>query len=588
MFDSKETSLDGFYYDRHLRIYRRSEIDTFNYSDGEKEESYIEVAIKKSSDLSDDSEELMSYAKDWPSFYHLGVGRSAICKALDQFKNRKILEIGSGCGAITRYLAEMACSVDAIEGSLKRAGITSARCRDLNNVRVFAANAQQINFAEKYDVVTLIGVLEYAPVFSNPMLTKEEAVGHILFKARTLLNENGVLIIAIENKYGLKYWNGCPEEHTGIMYDGIHGYPIDRSPITFSRCKLAKLLTEAGFIDCQFYFCFPDYKFARTIISENANCSDDIAGWIKTPFPGNGLARKYTFHEGLALRTLCEDGLADYYANAFLVVASNRTLQRPDWALKYFSLNRKKAFRTITTAYIAPERCIEKKRIIPAKGPANLHWLEKEITHSEYTDKWHNGRLWLNNLMSAVWNDKYMIRIVDIIKEYNAYLLKEYFVGLHDNDGFPLVNGNALDFMISNIIVDKENRKMFFDKEWVVNAPIPADFVVWRCLLSDLVEPNLPWFKKLRANPNKLVFRIMEAVYPNYNRARHAKNAYAEKMLQQAIGMQINNYAWNSYSERRNYFWQIAFWLLGKCPNSSKKKIQMLYRIIMKWKYPAR
>lgn len=46
-----------------------------------------------------------------------------------------ILEIGAGCGAITRYLGECGGNVLALEGS-QDAAIARARTRDLQNVTV--------------------------------------------------------------------------------------------------------------------------------------------------------------------------------------------------------------------------------------------------------------------------------------------------------------------------------------------------------------------------------------------------------------------------------------------------------------------
>ena len=49
-----------------------------------------------------------------------------------------VLEIGAGCGAITRYLGECGGNILALEGTPRRAAIASARTRGLDNVTVLS------------------------------------------------------------------------------------------------------------------------------------------------------------------------------------------------------------------------------------------------------------------------------------------------------------------------------------------------------------------------------------------------------------------------------------------------------------------
>lgn len=216
----------------------------FQYSDGDENENYILKAIQQSNDLSIGSEDLSAYIKDWPSLYHLSPKRADLLRPLaEQLKDKKILEIGSGCGAITRFLGEINCDVLALEGSLRRARITLERCRDLDNVKVVSDNFDAFVTEEKFDCITLIGVLEYSNLFikgDNPPLA-------MLNKAKQLLKPGGHIIIAIENKLGLKYWAGAPEDHVSKAYHGIQNLYSDEEAKTFGHHEMVSLLMQAGF-----------------------------------------------------------------------------------------------------------------------------------------------------------------------------------------------------------------------------------------------------------------------------------------------------------------------------------------------------
>jgi Dimethyladenosine transferase (rRNA methylation) len=71
-----------------------------------------------------------------------------------------VLEIGSGCGAITGALCEKAEKVTCIELSKKRSEINAWRHKDCENLTILMGNFQEIEPAltEKYDYITLIGV----------------------------------------------------------------------------------------------------------------------------------------------------------------------------------------------------------------------------------------------------------------------------------------------------------------------------------------------------------------------------------------------------------------------------------------------
>ena len=95
--------------------------DEFAYSDGVGSEQYLKKVLLRSNDLSTRSGELESYIKDWSSEYHLTTKRAQLLSGFKFDRTLKVLEVGCGCGAITRYLGETFDSVVSVEGSIARA-----------------------------------------------------------------------------------------------------------------------------------------------------------------------------------------------------------------------------------------------------------------------------------------------------------------------------------------------------------------------------------------------------------------------------------------------------------------------------------
>ncbi len=80
-------------------------------------------------------------------------------------KSDSILEIGSGCGTLTRVLCEKSGSVTSVEASKRRAEITFERNKEYDNLNVIVGNYGAFPLDKKFDYIVLIGVFEYAKRF---------------------------------------------------------------------------------------------------------------------------------------------------------------------------------------------------------------------------------------------------------------------------------------------------------------------------------------------------------------------------------------------------------------------------------------
>jgi SAM-dependent methyltransferase len=290
------------------------------YCDGAEQE-VLEI-LCRADDLSSTSLNAHERYGDWPIRYHLCPERSNLLRHLD-FAGLDVLELGAGMGGASRYIAENARRFVAVEGSEARAAALRRRLHDLNNWESFVANLQDYQTDERFDVVCLIGVLEYAELYIDPpagMSPFEWTMRH----AASFLKPGGCLIVAIENRNGIKYWAGAPEDHTGRMFDGICGYGPSKTPRTFSRKTLLDHFNRAGLPEIAEYYPWPDYKTPSSVVGRRLV--------ERFPFLASDIAADATAHDRLqmttyfpwtlALREVARSGLLAELANSFLFVAS--------------------------------------------------------------------------------------------------------------------------------------------------------------------------------------------------------------------------------------------------------------------------
>lgn len=289
------------------------------YADGA--ESTVLAHLTGCADRSDGSDEVAAGICDWPTRYHFSPARSNLLRPLRVVRGMRVLDVGCGTGALTRWLAEQGADVTGIEGSLERARCAAVRLKGLPNARVACGTVDDLPAGDCYDLVVVVGVLEYAPVFLG-----DGGAERFLASVGTRLRPGGVLVLAIENQLGLKYLLGYAEDHHSLPWVGVEGYRQGRGPRTWSRARLSELLTAAGLPVQRWLMPFPDYKLPTVILDEAVYRRPD--GWrlvdqlVRVPVTPEASAPSLVCDARLAHRQLLEAGLGPDVANSFLVQAA--------------------------------------------------------------------------------------------------------------------------------------------------------------------------------------------------------------------------------------------------------------------------
>lgn len=281
------------------------------YQDGAEDE-LLEIVRKYNEK---EYNQIIEERKSWSILYHLSDIRGNIVQWIPFSKTDTVLEVGAGCGAITGVLARKAGKVDCIELSQKRSIVNAERNKNYDNVDIHVGNFQDIEkkLTEKYDYITLIGVYEYAASY----IKSDSPYIEFLNIISKHLKENGKIIIAIENKFGLKYWAGCKEDHVGTYFSGLEGYIGVDNVKTFSKNGLIKLCKESGLNDIKFYYPYPDYKFPLSIYSDEFLPGKDE---LVNNFNNFDNDRMVLFDEAQVFNSLIEDGMFDIFSNSYLML----------------------------------------------------------------------------------------------------------------------------------------------------------------------------------------------------------------------------------------------------------------------------
>ena len=470
------------------------------YSEGEIEDTIIRLIAENEPE---DYVQAIAGNYSWSTYYHLSHIRQNILNWYPFEPDSSVLEIGCGMGAITGMLCDRCRDVTAVELSRRRAAATLLRCRDKDNLEIIVGNINEIVFDRRFDYITLIGVLEYQGSYTdteNPYLD-------FLKKVKSLLKPEGKLLIAIENQYGLKYWCGAREDHTGIPFEGMNQYTVSSRKVrTFSKAGLDELVRESGFAQVYFYYPMPDYKLPTVIYSQEYLPRDSNMfnmQYYYAPDDSTLVAQ-----EGKIYADLIRNRVFEFFANSFLIECTDQG-STGDVTFASLSSKRFPEYR-IGTRFTA-RGTVEKFALSDSKGQAHI----QEIPDNENALKQRGLKVWTSRQKESVleteyfdaptleetlleayrrkdgddirglWNRIYR-EILQSSPEvsWEENLIYTFDLGIVPQPGKygPILETGYLDMIPRNAFY-KDKEIYWFDQEWKLEH-VPAGFVLYRAILQ--------------------------------------------------------------------------------------------------------
>lgn len=282
------------------------------YCDGAVEDELLEIAKNYAAV---EYPRIIEERKSWEILYHLSPLRENIVEWLPINSSMKVLEVGSGCGAITGALSRRAGEVTCVELSKKRSMINAYRHMEAENVTIHVGNFQDVepDLPKDYDYICLIGVFEYAQAY----IGSETPYDDFLRIIKKHLKTGGHIAIAIENKFGLKYWAGCREDHLGAYFAGIEDYPEGGVVRTFTKEGLLSIAKRCGFREAQMYYPYPDYKFMTTLYSDRRLPQQ---GELSNNMRNFDRDRLQLFDEKRVFDSMVKEGQFPLFSNSYMLL----------------------------------------------------------------------------------------------------------------------------------------------------------------------------------------------------------------------------------------------------------------------------
>lgn len=402
--------------------------------------------------------------------------RENILNWYDFKKDCTILELNANYGEITGLLCKNAKKVVSIESSKKYADIIEKRHKNKENLELIVGNYENIELQEKFDYIVIIGMVE----------NLKQAIKY----SKKYLKEDGTILLAVNNRFGVKAWITMNE----------NANVINNQKQAISREQLENILQGMNY---KYYYPLPDYKLPNIIYADNsmpttANIYRDLTYKDEN----------VNFKEVDTYYQIISNNKEDFkkFANSFLLEISNKEIKENDIKFIAFSNIRKDEYRIKT---IVKDKQVEKtsvnekstKHIEKVKN--NIKTLKKlEI---KTLDTYEDGKIISKYVEAETLEDKLIKtckeqgieEFIKQIEEYREFLKEKlevteevekniftkYKIECKEEilNKLTFIKYGLWDLIFQNCFII-DNEWYFYDQEWQ-EENVPVEYILYRAIL---------------------------------------------------------------------------------------------------------
>ncbi len=233
----------------------------------------------------------------------------------------------------------------------------------------YSAKSQDVE-SEKYDLIAAVDLIEYA---RHP--------ASVLKRIRGLLKPEGKLLLAVDNRLGIRYFCGDQDIFSGKNYDSIENYTHlfdwehrEMKGRAYAKSELAELLERAGFVRHRFYSVFPRISNAQLLLAEDYVPSESLDIRVFPEY--NNPDTVFLFEEEL-YPSLSANGLLHGMANGFFIECP---LETPFLPVNQVTLSGERGKENAMATLLRRDGLVEKRPLYQG-GKAKLQQL---MDNNEY------------------------------------------------------------------------------------------------------------------------------------------------------------------------------------------------------------
>ena len=349
-----------------------------------------------------------------------------------------------------------------------------------------------------FDYVTLIGNFEN-------LETEKEIINLIDF-AKSCLTRDGRILIAMKNKFGMKYWTGEKESENSEIFGNI----VSKKENVFGLAKIKSILDDLK-LKYKFYYPLPDYKTANVIFSDEYLPTNDSIDARDLTYCKDG--ELLVFSEREAYKQLLNEDKNQFpfFANSFFNEVSEKD-RFQDIRYVGYGITRKEHHRIKT---VIRKNIVEKtadnesaqshikniSRNIKVLDDSKIDCLDK-FEKDMIISKFLPDAKSFDEVLMEIYNKKGLDEVIKHIKEFKCEILDKLLENKKDNTNFDIKNtvfekyneeisnelkeklhftkNGILDLIFQNCLV-KGNKIFAYDQEWY-EENVPVEFILYRAI----------------------------------------------------------------------------------------------------------